>query len=94
MFLPLYQPDNIYPDTEWHHISGKEFADFTEHLMISFTGEKIYSDFLPVKLVVYLLMNVPSSQIIIKEVRHLKVSRVSCVKKHLKIVRLKTIKRH
>ena len=61
MFLPLYQPDNICPDTEWRHISGKEFADFKEHLMISFTGEKIYSDFLPVKLVVYLLMNVPSS---------------------------------
>ena len=28
MFLPLYQPNNIYPDTEWHNISGKEFVDF------------------------------------------------------------------
>ena len=28
MFLPPYQPDNIYSDTEWHNISGKEFFDF------------------------------------------------------------------
>ena len=28
MFLPPCQPDNIYPDTEWHNISGEEFVDF------------------------------------------------------------------
>ena len=28
VFLPPYQRDNIYPDTEWHNISGKGFADF------------------------------------------------------------------
>ena len=28
MFLPSYQSDNIYPDTEWHNISGKELVDF------------------------------------------------------------------
>ena len=28
MFLPPFQPDNVYPDTEWHNISGKEFVDF------------------------------------------------------------------
>ena len=27
-FLPPYQPDNIYSDTEWHNISVKEFVDF------------------------------------------------------------------
>ena len=27
-FLPSYQPDKIYPDTEWHKISGKAFVDF------------------------------------------------------------------
>ena len=28
MFLPSYELNNIYPDTEWHNISGKEFVDF------------------------------------------------------------------
>ena len=28
VFLELCQPDNIYPDTEWDNISGKEFVDF------------------------------------------------------------------
>ena len=26
VFLPPYQPDNVYPDTEWHNISGKQFV--------------------------------------------------------------------
>ena len=25
VFLPPYQPD-VYPDTEWHNISGKQFV--------------------------------------------------------------------
>ena len=28
VFHPLYQPDNTYPDTEWHNISGKQIFDF------------------------------------------------------------------
>ena len=32
VFLPLYQPDNIYTDTDWHNISGKEFFDFVNRL--------------------------------------------------------------
>ena len=28
MFLPQYQLDDIYPNTEWHNTSGKEFVDF------------------------------------------------------------------
>ena len=28
VFLPSYQIDDIYPKTEWHTISGKDFVDF------------------------------------------------------------------
>ena len=61
VFLPPYQPNNNYPNTEWHNISRKEFVDFiNRHMITLFTGEKIYSNFLAVKQVVYLSMNLPS----------------------------------
>ena len=48
--------DNIEVfNIEWHNIPGKEI----DHVISSF-AEKNYLNFLPVKQVVYLLMNLPS----------------------------------
>ena len=55
------QPDNIYRDTEWYNISGKEFVGFMNRTYDNIIHwRKICSNFLPVKQVVYLLMNLLS----------------------------------